>query len=236
MLTAMRIVGLTGGIGTGKSTVAAMLRELGATVIDADEATRAVQARGSDGLRQLAAAFGDGILTPDGDLDRGRMGDIAFRDPEARQRLNGIVHPLVRQWMAERQAEAVERGDPLVVMDIPLLFEARGAGAFDTVLLVYAPEEAALRRLVELRGMSEEQARARMAAQMPIEEKRALATHVIENTGSVDELRERVGRVWAEISEGLEVHETQQQGQPGAADGGDALGPAGVEERGEVGR
>jgi dephospho-CoA kinase len=236
MLTAMRIVGLTGGIGTGKSTVAAVLRELGATVIDADEATRAVQARGSEGLRQLVAAFGDGILTPEGDLDRGRVADIAFRDPEARQRLNGIVHPLVRRWMAERQAEAVERGDPVVVMDIPLLFEARGAGAFETVLLVYAPEELALRRLVEQRGMTEEQARARMAAQMPIEDKRALATHVIENTGSVDELRERVGRVWAELSEGLEVHQPEQQGQPDATDRGDALRPARVEEGGELGR
>src|SRR5215510_12835474 len=120
----MRVVGLTGGIGTGKSTVAAMLRDLGATVIDADEATRAVQARGSDGLRQLVEAFGPRILTPDGDLDRARLGDIAFADPEARQRLNGIVHPLVRQWMAERQQEAFERGDPVVVLDIPLLLEA----------------------------------------------------------------------------------------------------------------
>jgi dephospho-CoA kinase len=199
----MRTVGLTGGIGTGKSTVAAMLRELGATVIDADEATRAVQSRGSDGLRQLVAEFGDGILTPDGDLDRARLADVVFGDPEARRRLNGIVHPLVRQWMAERQQEAVERGDPVVVLDIPLLFEARGAGAFETVLLVYAPDEVALRRLVELRGMSVEQARARMAAQLPIEEKRALATHVIENTGGRDELRRQVVRVWAELSGGL---------------------------------
>jgi dephospho-CoA kinase len=200
----MRIVGLTGGIGTGKSTVSGMLRELGATVIDADEATRAVQSRGSDGLRQLVNAFGAGILTPEGDLDRARLADLAFRDPDARGRLNEIVHPLVRLWMAERQREAMERGDAVVVMDIPLLFEARGAGAFDTVLLVYAPEDVALRRLVEQRGMTEEQARARIAAQMPIEEKRALATHVIENTGSLEELRERVERIWAELSEAVQ--------------------------------
>src|SRR5215472_15335582 len=178
----MNIVSLTGGIATGKSTAAAMLRQLGATVIDADEATRAVEARGTEGLRLLAQEFGPGIITPDGDLDRGRLAEIAFKDPEARQRLNGIVHPLVRQWMAERQQEAFERGDPVVVLDIPLLFEARGAGAFETVLLVYAPEELQLERLTGLRGMSEEHARARMAAQMPIEEKRVLATHVIENT------------------------------------------------------
>ncbi len=199
----MRTVGLTGGIGTGKSAVAGMLRDLGATVIDADEATRAVQARGSEGLRLLVEEFGPDILTPGGDLDRARLAALAFRDAGARQRLNGIVHPLVRQWMAERQQEAVERGDPIVVMDIPLLFETRGAGAFETVLLVYAPEELQLQRLVQLRGMSEEQARARIAAQMPIEEKRRLATHLIVNAGSMDELRRRVEQVWQELSAGL---------------------------------
>ena len=196
----MRVVGLTGGIGTGKSTVSAMLRDLGATVIDADEATRAVQAPGSEGLRRLAAEFGDGILTLGGELDRTRLADIAFNDPEARRRLNAIVHPLVREWMAERQQEAVERGDPVVVMDIPLLFEARGAGAFETVLLVYAPEELQLERLVQLRGMTADAARARIAAQMPIEEKRRQATYVIENTGDLDDLRRRVERVWGELA------------------------------------
>lgn len=196
----MRVVGLTGGIGTGKSTVAAMLRELGATVIDADEATRAVQARGTEGLHRLAQEFGPAILGPDGELDRSRLAEIAFKDPAARRRLNGIVHPLVRQWMAERQREAFERGDAVVVLDIPLLFESRGANAFETVVLVYAPEELQLRRLVELRGMTEEQALARIAAQTPIDEKRRLATHVIENTGSMQQLRDQVRQVWAEIS------------------------------------
>src|SRR5215471_8818204 len=129
----MNVVGLTGGIATGKSTVAAMLRQLGATVIDADEATRAVEARGTEGLRLLAQEFGPGIITPDGDLDRGRLAEIAFKDP------------LVRQWMAERQHEAFQRGDPVVVLDIPLLFESRGAGAFETVVLVYAPEDLQVR-------------------------------------------------------------------------------------------
>lgn len=196
----MRVVGLTGGIGTGKSTVAAMLRELGATVIDADEATRAVQARGTEGLHRLAQEFGPAILGPDGELDRGRLAEIAFKDAEARRRLNGIVHPLVRQWMAERQQEALERGDAVVVLDIPLLFESRGADAFETVVLVYAPEELQVRRLVELRGMTEEQALPRIEAQTPIEEKRRMATHVIENTGSLKQLRDQVRQVWAEIS------------------------------------
>jgi dephospho-CoA kinase len=230
----LKIVGLTGGIGTGKSTVSAMLRDLGATVIDADEATRAVQAAGSEGLRRIVAEFGDGILTAAGELDRARLADIAFNDPAARKRLNAIVHPLVRRWMAERQQEAVERGDPVVVMDIPLLFEARGAGAFETVVLVYAPDELALGRLVELRGMSEDAARARMAAQLPIEDKRRLATHVIENTADVEQLRRRVERVWRALSEGLEDHEPQDQPEAHPADHGDALGAARVEESGET--
>ena len=196
----MKVVGLTGGIGTGKSTVAVLLRERGATVIDADEATRAVQAPGSEGLRRLVEEFGSGILTAGGELDRARLADIAFRDADARGRLNGIVHPLVREWMADRQRQAAERGDPVVVLDIPLLFESRGAAALQTVVLVYAPEEVAIARLVEQRGMSEEQARARIAAQMPIEEKRRLATHVIENTGSLAELKARVDAVWREIA------------------------------------
>jgi dephospho-CoA kinase len=195
----MRVVGLTGGIGTGKSAASQMLRELGATVIDADEATRAVQARGSEGLARMVEEFGPGILTPDGDLDRPRLAELVFQNPQPRQRLNEIVHPLVRRWMAERQREAMERGDPLVVLDIPLLFEARGAAVFETVLLVYAPEPLQMRRLMELRGLSEEQARARIAAQMPIEEKRRLATHVIQNTGTMADLRREVERVWHEL-------------------------------------
>jgi len=196
----MRVVGLTGGIATGKSTVSAMLRTLGATVIDADEATRAVQARGTEGLHRLAQEFGPGIITSDGELDRARLAEIAFNDPDARRRLNGIVHPLVRQWMAERQQEAADRGDQVVVLDIPLLFESRGAGALETVVLVYAPEELQVRRLVEQRGMTKEQARARVAAQMPVEEKRRLATYVIDNTGTVSQLQAQVERVWAEIT------------------------------------
>jgi dephospho-CoA kinase len=197
----MKVIGLTGGIGTGKSTVTRLLREeKGVTVIDADEATRAVQAPGSEGLRRLVDEFGSSILASDGGLDRANLAAVAFADPEARQRLNAIVHPLVREWMADRQMEAQARGEPYVVLDIPLLFESRGAEDFDDVILVYAPEELSLRRLVELRRMPEEQARARIAAQMPIEEKRRLARHVIENTGTLDQLRARTDRVWTEVT------------------------------------
>jgi dephospho-CoA kinase len=195
----MRLIGLTGGIGTGKSSVAGFLRELGGTVIDADEGTRAVQAPGSEGLRLLADAFGEEILTPEGALDRPRLAAIAFADPKARQRLNEIVHPLVRRWMAERQREAALRGDPLVVLDVPLLFETRGPDGLDAVILVYAPEELQLKRLTELRGMDERAARQRIAAQMPIDEKRRLASHVILNTGTLDQLRAETERTWADV-------------------------------------
>ena len=195
----MKTLALTGGIGTGKSAVARVLRDMGVTVIDADEAVRAVQAPGADGLHRLVDAFGASILTERGELDRGRLAGLVFADPQARRRVEEIIHPLVRQWMAARHMEAVERGEDVVVHDIPLLFETRGPGGFDAVLLVYAPEEVQLRRLVELRGMREEDARARIAAQLPIDEKRRRATHVIENTGTLDDLRKAVRRVWSEL-------------------------------------
>jgi dephospho-CoA kinase len=196
------VIGLTGGIGTGKSAVSGFLRDLGVTVIDADEGTRAVQALGSEGLRRLVATFGPEILTSEGALDRARLGAVVFADAEARQRLNAIVHPLVREWMGERLREAAERGDEVVVLDIPLLFETRGTEGLDAVMLVYAPEELQLRRLVEQRGLDERAARDRIAAQMPIDDKRRLASHVIVNTGSLEDLRHQVERTWADVVSG----------------------------------
>jgi dephospho-CoA kinase len=218
----MRTIALTGGIGTGKSTVARLLRARGVTVIDADEAVRAVQAPGTEGLGRLVEAFGTEILDESGALDRARLARVAFADADARRRLEGIVHPLVRAWMAARQQDAEARGEAVVVHDIPLLFESRvpdglalpdgseppgfeerariaRAAGFDAVLLVYAPEELQVGRLVEQRGMDPADVRARMAAQMPIERKRQLATHVIENTGTLDELKRRFDEVWREL-------------------------------------
>jgi dephospho-CoA kinase len=193
-------VALTGGIGTGKTTVAGILRGMSVTVIDADEAVRAVQAPGQEGLRLLIEAFGPDILAADGSLDRGRMAARIFADVEARTRLEGIIHPLVRRWMAERHREAIERGETLVVHDIPLLFETGRQGDFDAVLLVYAPEAEQLRRLTELRGMAEADARARIAAQIPIERKRSMATTVIENTGTTGELERAVAGALSQLA------------------------------------
>jgi dephospho-CoA kinase len=195
----VRLIGLTGGIGSGKSAAAAFLRKLGVTVIDADEGTRAVQAPGSEGLHRLVEAFGPEMLTTEGALDRAALGAVVFADASARQRLNAIVHPLVREWMAERVREAAERGDEVVVLDIPLLFETRGTEGLDAVILVYSPEELQLKRLVEQRGMDEGAARERIAAQMPIDDKRRLASHVVVNTGTLEDLRSEVERTWAGV-------------------------------------
>ena len=193
------VIGLTGGVGTGKSTVAAMLRELGATVLDADEASRAVVEPGTPGFEQIVEAFGRGIVR-DGRLDRQALADLIFADAKARERLNAITHPLVREWMAEGQQAAIERGDRWIVQDIPLLYENGLDALFPEVILVWAPPELQVRRLVEGRGLAVSDARARIAAQLPIGEKRARARHVIDNSGSLEETRRQVEATWRELT------------------------------------
>lgn len=193
-----RLIGLTGGIGTGKSTVSAMLRGLGAAVVDADEGARAVVEPGTPGLRAVAEEFGPGVLAPDGRLDRAALAEIVFRDPERRARLNAITHPLVGAWAAERTADAIVRGARIVVHDVPLLFENQRQGQFERVILVYAPDEVAVRRLLE-KGMTEEQARARIAAQMPIEEKRRLADYVVDNSDGLPDTERQVRELWRQL-------------------------------------
>lgn len=197
----LRLIGLTGGIGTGKSTVSGLLRGLGATVIDADEGARAVVEPGTEGLRAVVAEFGEGVLTPAGELDRAAVAEIVFRDAERRARLNAITHPLVGAWMAARTSEAAERGVAIVVQDVPLLYENQRQGLFERVVLVYAPNEVAVRRLVE-RGLNEDQAWARIQAQMPIDDKRSLADHVIDNSDGLDQTRREVEDLWTHISAG----------------------------------
>jgi dephospho-CoA kinase len=194
----LKLIGLTGGAGSGKSSVSAMLRELGAEVVDADEATHAVYEPGSPGFDAVVREFGAGYVR-DGKIDRTRLGALVFADEDARRRLNAIVHPLVREWMAARTAEAVQNGTEIVVQDVPLLFENGLSRLYSTVLLVYVPEPVQLERLVKGRGLSEDRARAMIAAQMPIEEKRALASHVIDNSGSREATRKQVQTIWKDL-------------------------------------
>jgi dephospho-CoA kinase len=194
----MRIIGLTGGIGSGKSTVSAMLRELGAAVVDADAGARAVVEPGQPGLAEIGEAFGPDVLRPDGSLDREKVAALVFSDPEARARLDAITHPRVREWMAERVQEAVAAGSELVVLDVPLMYESGLEGGVESVIVVWASPETQVSRAVE-RGMTEADARARVAAQMPIDEKRARADHVVDNSGSPEDTRRQVERLWAEL-------------------------------------
>lgn len=194
----MELIGLTGGIGSGKSTVSGFLRELGARVIDADEAARAVVEPGTPGLDQVVEAFGP-ETAPGGRLDRARLAAIVFGDRAALERLNGIVHPLVREWIADRLAEAAAEGLEVVVQDIPLLFESGYEGMFRATVLVYLPAALQIERLVA-RGMTAADARARMANQLPIEEKRARATYLIDNSGTRAQTRAQTEKVWTEIT------------------------------------
>lgn len=195
-----RLIGLTGGIASGKSTVGRMLRELGAEVIDADQVARDVVAPGQPALREIAAAFGDEVIADDGTLDRKRLAARVFADPEARATLNRITHPRVAAETARRLGEASARGLRLVVYEVPLLVENGLQAGMDAVLVVDVPEAEQLRRAVERDGMSEEEARRRMAAQVGRAERLAAATHVIDNSGSLDDTRRRVGAVWAELT------------------------------------
>jgi dephospho-CoA kinase len=191
----LKLIGLTGGAGSGKSTVAAMLRDLGAEVLDADDAAHAVYEPGSPGFEEVVREFGSEFVR-DGRIDRARLGELVFNDKDARLRLNAIVHPLVREWMAARTAEAAERGARVVVQEVPLLFENGLERLYTSVALVYVPESVQLERLVVGRGLSEERARAMIAAQMPIEEKRRRAQHVIDNSGTGEATRAQVDALW----------------------------------------
>ena len=193
-------VGLTGGIGSGKSAVAARLAALGAVVLDGDTAARAVVEPGTAGLARIAEAFGSGVVRDDGSLDRAKLAGIVFSDESARLTLNDITHPLIHQHMdADEQVIVAERGpDLIVVHDVPLLAEGQRASDFDVVLVVDVPTEVQVERLAG-RGLPEEQARARMAAQATREERLAIADVVIDNSGTMDDLDRRVGEVWADL-------------------------------------
>ena len=190
-------VGLTGGIGTGKSEVSRRLAGYGAVVIDADAVAREVVEPGTEGLAEVVEAFGPGVLGPDGRLDRPKLGEMVFADPERRSRLNAIIHPLVGARMAELEREAGSAS--IVVHDVPLIAEGGRAGAYDLVVVVDAPPRIQVERLVRNRGMTRDQAKARMAAQASREQRLAIADIVIDNSSTRAELHRQVGDLWAEL-------------------------------------
>jgi len=191
------LVGLTGGIGAGKSTVARLLADRGALILDADVAAREVVAPGTEGLAAVVKAFGDAVLASDGALDRAALASVVFADQDRRAVLNGIVHPRVRAWMAERVMTAPEGS--VVVQDIPLLVESGLASLFELVVVVDAADAVRIARLVSDRGMTEAEASARIAAQAPREQRLEAADVVISNDGTPEQLTDQVAALWDRI-------------------------------------
>lgn len=187
-------VGLTGGIGAGKSAVSSRLAARGAVLIDSDVLAREVVARGTDGLAEVVEAFGPGVLTADGDLDRPALGKIVFGDEAARRRLEAIIHPRVRARATEIEQAAA--ADAIVVHDIPLLVETGQAGHFDLVLVVDVPVEVQVERLTGQRGMAAAEAKQRIASQASREDRLAAADVVVDNSGSLADLDRRLDDVW----------------------------------------
>lgn len=190
-------VGLTGGIGSGKSALSARLAERGAVVIDSDVLAREVVAKGTDGLAEVVAVFGTGVLTADGELDRPALGKLVFGDEAARRKLEAIIHPRVRARAAEIEAQSP--ADAIVVHDIPLLVETGQAERFDLVLVVDVPVEVQVQRLTTQRGMDAAEAGQRIASQASREDRLAVADVVVDNSGSLADLDRRVDEVWTTI-------------------------------------
>ncbi|MDM5313004.1 dephospho-CoA kinase [Peribacillus frigoritolerans] len=193
-----QIIGITGGIASGKSTVSLYLQELGFTIVDADLASRAVVEPGEEAYHQVVEAFGEDILLADGNIDRVKLGSIIFNDQEKRLLLNGIVHPAVRNWMRVKTEAALSSGEETVFMDIPLLFESKLTFMVDKTLLVYVDEQVQLQRLMNRNGLSETEALARINSQMPLADKKALADAVIDNNGDINETKRQVKAILSE--------------------------------------
>ena len=198
-------VGLTGGIASGKSEVSKRLARHGAVIIDGDVGARVVVEPGTRGLALVAEAFGPGVLRPDGTLDRKRLGEIVFGDPAALAKLNDILHPLIWAWMdAEDEAAAdAATGDLIIVHDNPLLVEANRTHTVDLVIVVDIPPDVQVERMVAVRGMTADQARARIAAQISREQRLAAADIVIETAGTLEDQDRRVAEVWADLQRRL---------------------------------
>jgi dephospho-CoA kinase len=195
----VRVLGLTGGIGSGKSLVAQMFGDLGAEVIDADQLARDVVEPGQPALEEIAANFGRDILLPDGRLNRGKLARIVFADPAARARLNAITHPRIRERM-EADVAARRSGPGVLILDIPLLYENDRSSAVEKVIVVWVDLETQQRRLSQRDGLGREETQQRLAAQMPLEAKRARADHVIDNTGSQEATRRQVEAIYRQYA------------------------------------
>ncbi|MDX6226103.1 MAG: dephospho-CoA kinase [Frankiales bacterium] len=200
-------VGLTGGIGSGKSAVSALFVQHGAVLVDADLNARAVVAKGTPGLAAVITEFGPQVLRADGELDREALGRIVFADPEKLARLNAIVHPLVGAESARQIAAAEASGAPVLIHDVPLLVENNLQGMYDAVVVVAASPATQLDRLTRLRGMAPADAQARIDAQAPLADKLNAATYVIENDGPIDTLPAQVDRVWCALLTAVEGRE-----------------------------
>ena len=204
----MLLVGLTGNIGSGKSTVAQLLSARGATIIDADVLARRAVEQGTPAYASIVERWGTSILAADGLIDRAALRRIVFSEPQELEQLNAIVHPEVERMLGALVQQARQRGDRMVVCDIPLLFERRMTDAFDRILLVDAPRPVRLERLVRERGLRETEAMAMIVAQMPAELKRARADFVIDNVGTLTQLDQRVAEVWSALLTDAEPTET----------------------------
>ncbi|WMX54460.1 dephospho-CoA kinase [Peribacillus sp. R9-11] len=190
-----QIIGITGGIASGKSSVSLYIQELGFTIVDADVASRAVVEPGEEAYHQVVKAFGENILLVDGNIDRVKLGSIIFHDQEKRLLLNSIVHPAVRNWMRLKTEKALAAGEETVFMDIPLLFESKLTFMVEKTLLVYVDERVQLERLMNRNGLSETDALARIQSQMPLADKKVLADAVIDNNGNLEETKKQVKTV-----------------------------------------
>ncbi|MBC1500280.1 dephospho-CoA kinase [Listeria weihenstephanensis] len=186
------IIGVTGGIASGKTTVSKMLQEAGYPIVDADIAARKVVEKGTEGARQIEATFGIEVFQANGELDRQTLGNIIFHDPKRREQLNAIVHPLVKQWMLAERDRLIENGAEIIVFDIPLLIESKLEKLVDTIVVVAVDEETQLTRLMERNNATESEAIARISSQMPLSEKVKHANTVIDNSGSLQETKQQV--------------------------------------------
>lgn len=193
-----RVIGITGGIASGKSSVSTFIKELGFSVIDADIVAREVVEPGEEAFQEIVNEFGEGILLPEGDIDRAKLGNLIFHSEEKRLKLNSIVHPAVRKRMRELAEKAFQEGAETVFMDIPLLFESKLTFMVEKTLLVYVDEEIQLARLMSRNNLSEKDALARIASQMPLREKCALADAVVNNNGELEDTKEQVRKVLIE--------------------------------------